>query len=443
MSARRRAGPAALAAALLGAGLALYRPPSVPELRAGPRAPRPSPGSPAAPAVPGALRAPGSGGEAGEPGREGPGDEELALWRDALADRPFGTLAREPAPAARSFTARNGARLGAAPAGGGENPGRSGRAEREKGNPSAAPQPPPPAAMRGSARTREAAPRARTPLASGPASDEEDPAEEESVPAAAPGAPGEAARASRLSFRLRRGARAFPLFQPPRRAGRGPRSAAARKVRPLLLSSALGRGALRPPPASIVPPDLTGLAARRPLRLADGSPTPSQPYGLERLEALDPRRAGAPCRRRARHWDEGGPWHDGQARGLAADARWLWLWKDETRWWALRAPNEPPLLSHHGLWWSKRRGVWFALHGGELWSWRRFAAWDAEGLLRLADGVELVYSADFAKVAVITPGAGAVLYDARTGAELGEWEEDELPRRRPRAPSGLRLPRGI
>ncbi|MEQ1920689.1 MAG: hypothetical protein ABL955_15980, partial [Elusimicrobiota bacterium] len=131
------------------------------------------------------------------------------------------------------------------------------------------------------------------------------------------------------------------------------------------------------------------------------------------------------------------------ARGVIEDARWLWLWKDQSRVWAARTPEEAPLLRHQGLWWSKQRGVWFALHDGELWSWRRFADWDAEGLIRLTDGVELVYSADFSRVAVITPGAGAVLYDAVTGAEIGQWLESELPRRRPRAPSDLRLPRGI
>lgn len=216
-----------------------------------------------------------------------------------------------------------------------------------------------------------------------------------------------------------------------------------RRARPLLLSTLLGRGALRPPPASIVTPDLSRLRGRRPLLLPDGSPVPVRPYELDRIEALDPRRAEAACRRRARHWDDGPLWHDGAARGVIADARWLWLWKEDARWWAVRAPEDGPLLRHQGLWWSRQRGVWFALHDGELWSWRRFSDWDAEGLIRLADGVELVYSADFTKVAVITPGAGAVLYDARTGAELGEWLEHELPRRRPRAPAGLRLPRGI
>ena len=177
--------------------------------------------------------------------------------------------------------------------------------------------------------------------------------------------------------------------------------------------------------------------------MPDGTPVPSRTYELDRIEAQDPRLAAGACRQRARHWDAGLLWHDGSAHGVIAEDRWLWLWKEKTRWWAVREPEHASLLRHQGLWWSKLRGVWFALHDGELWSWRRFSDWDSEGLIRLTDGVELVYSADFTKVAVITPGAGAVLYDAYSGAVLGEWLESELPRRRPRAPGGLRLPRGI
>ena len=192
------------------------------------------------------------------------------------------------------------------------------------------------------------------------------------------------------------------------------------------------------------PPDLSALASKRPARLPDGEAVPSGTSDLARVEALDPRRAGAAAdRRRKAHWDPGPLWHDGEARGVIADARWLWLWTKGARWWAAPDPADPPLLRHHGLWWSKRRGVWFAVHAGEEWTWRRFAEWDAEGLLRLRDGVQLVYSADFTKVAVLTPGEGAVLYDAATGAELGQWLESELPRRRPKPPSDLRLPRGI
>ncbi|MBI3288305.1 MAG: hypothetical protein HYZ74_02165 [Elusimicrobia bacterium] len=237
----------------------------------------------------------------------------------------------------------------------------------------------------------------------------------------------------------------FPLFWPPRRAAReaSQRSPRRRRVRPPRLAQLLGRGARRPPKALPVP-DLSFLTRRRPPSLPGGLPAPTRPFGLEQLEDVDPARdAAAACRRRAPHWHSDPFWHDGPARGLTRDGRWLWLWRDQTHRWALREPAEDPFLRHQGLWWSKQRGVWFALHEGELWSWRRFSEWDAEGLIRLSDGVQIVYSSDFTRVAVIVPGDGAVLYDAATGLELGRWQEEELPRRRPRPPGDLRIPRGI
>jgi len=446
MGARRRAGPAAIAAALLGVCLTLYRPAAVPELRAGSRAAgRPEPA---------ALRAPledlspvdvgPTAARAGRPGgaEEAPDAEALAVWRDALADRPYmpgpahasyhsEASAGPPAPAALREPPPPPARRSV--------PAARGRASapRARAAPAAAPR----ALSRTSPSVGAPAPRRREPLALGPAPAAEGEGEEEAEPRSAVDVRPGGAR-SVPGSRMARRARAFPLFRPPSRpAARTPRAAARRRARPLLLSRLLGPGPLRPPASAIVPPDLSGLRTRGPLRLPDGSPVPSLPYELRRIEATAP--VGAACRRRARHWDPGLLWHDGQARGAMAGARWLWQWKESVRWWALRVPEETPLLRHRGLWWSKQRGVWFALHDGELWSWRRFADWDAEGLIRLADGVELIYSSDFTKVAVLTPGSGAVLYDAHTGAELGEWCEDELPRRRPRAPAGLRLPRGI
>jgi hypothetical protein len=209
------------------------------------------------------------------------------------------------------------------------------------------------------------------------------------------------------------------------------------------LSRLLGRGARRPPKSSLSPPNLSRLNSRRPQSLPGGGPAPTRPFELEQIEETDPARAVGPsCRKRAPHWHAQTLWHNGAARGIVADDRWMWLWRQKGGWWADASP-EAPLLRHQGLWWSKQRGVWFAVHEGQLWSWRRFAEWDAEGLLRLIDGVSIVYSADFSRIAVITPGHGAVLYDASTGAELGRWREDQLPRRRPRPPTDLRLPHGI
>jgi hypothetical protein len=445
MGEKRRAGPAAIAAALIGVGLALYRPARVPELRVGPLgAPAPS-----APAFASAIN------WSPEPERETPieesdggaGEENNEEESDALHD----------APSDRSYWAGSGfpSATGAPTAG-------SSRIDRiMRTAPSSAETD----LMRPSAASRVTAagpkinapwspfPRGAAPplksearralLSSGPAGPESvsRPEERRAVD------PRRVAPRPNASAWFRRPNGSFPLFRPPRRvAADGQRRPAAsrRKTKPLLLSKLLGRGALRPPPAAIVPPDLSSLMTRRPASLPNGTPTPTRPYDLDRIEAQDPRRASARRdRKRGAHWDAGLLWHDGPARGVIEDARWLWLWKDQSRVWAARTPEEAPLLRHQGLWWSKQRGVWFALHDGELWSWRRFADWDAEGLIRLTDGVELVYSADFSRVAVITPGAGAVLYDAVTGAEIGQWLESELPRRRPRAPSDLRLPRGI
>jgi hypothetical protein len=45
-------------------------------------------------------------------------------------------------------------------------------------------------------------------------------------------------------------------------------------------------------------------------------------------------------------------------------------------------------------------------------------------------------------LALVIPGQGAELFDAETGAKLGNWSEGELPQRlRPRIPSALTWPR--
>ncbi len=449
MGTRRRVRAAALAAALIALGLAVRRPRLVPELRPGTRS-RP----PAAVAVPDAVLAsaiawPPASGLAGAPpgaalaaARRNAGAGE-GDWRDALVDRTLPPPESARAASVFSSAARAGGALGGALGGA---PSSAETDHVPASGPSGSPLPVRGGAGSVSARAdtppdADAVSARRTPLARGPAdSDDWNGEDEDGSRSVAPPSGGEGPGAGTWT---RRRSRAFPLFRPPRRAEAPPhRAAERRKVRPLLLSKALGRGAVHPPPASVEPPAFPALTARKPALLPDGSPSPVRPLELLLLEDRDPRPAGPACRKRGPHWDDGPAWHDGAARGLAEDARWQWLWKENALWWAVRE-KEDPLLLHRGLWWSKRKGVWFALHGGELWSWRRFSDWDAEGLIRLQDGVELAYSADYTKVAVITPGAGAVLYDAYTGAELGEWLEEELPRRRPRAPAGLRLQRGI
>ena len=63
------------------------------------------------------------------------------------------------------------------------------------------------------------------------------------------------------------------------------------------------------------------------------------------------------------------------------------------------------------------------------------------GILHPGTGSKMLYSADGARAALITPGDGAWLFDAETGKILGRWTEDQMPRRpTPHAPSSLTLP---
>ncbi len=157
--------------------------------------------------------------------------------------------------------------------------------------------------------------------------------------------------------------------------------------------------------------------------------------------AVPARLAGA--RDRA-HWHEGalsGWWHDGAAWGQARDGRWVWLERSGERWWAYADPKAAPALLHEGRWWLRADGLWFLVHDGQPWGYRYFARWQQEGF-QSDDGMQLLYSADGSRLAVVVPGEGAAAYDAQTGEELGRWTEAELPKRGlPRAPGGLILPR--
>lgn len=237
----------------------------------------------------------------------------------------------------------------------------------------------------------------------------------------------------------------FPLFNPPaRRTPKLDPAASKTARRPPSLSQLLGRGARRPPKSSLTPPSLSRTPPQRPLQSPSGAPVPATLFPLGDLERINPGSVGeAACRRQDAHWHQDRLWHDGANRGLIEDNQWLWLLRRDRQWWAVPEPSSPALVYHQQLWWAKINAVWLALHEGELWSWRRFAQWNAEGLLRLIDGTQIVYSADFSRIAVVTPGEGAVLYDALHGTELGRWHEHEMPHPRPKAPTELRLPRGI
>jgi hypothetical protein len=141
------------------------------------------------------------------------------------------------------------------------------------------------------------------------------------------------------------------------------------------------------------------------------------------------------------HWD-GGLWHDGPVRGLERGGGWLWLERENSRWWAFAGGRAE--LRHDGVWWTKERGIWFVVHDGAPWAWRPFQDWDAQGLFHPESGTEMVYSRDYSRVAVIAPGEGAEVFDAATGDQLARIPEERMPpRRRPRAPEELRLPPGV
>ena len=126
--------------------------------------------------------------------------------------------------------------------------------------------------------------------------------------------------------------------------------------------------------------------------------------------------------------------------GVRRADSWGWVERSGERVWLWPSPDGPALLSHEGHWWWQSRGVWFLLHDGEPWGWRYLAEWRREGLVH-GSGTQMIYSDDGARVGVVTPGEGAVLYDSTTGAELGRWRADELPKpRAARAPTRLRLP---
>lgn len=245
-------------------------------------------------------------------------------------------------------------------------------------------------------------------------------------------------RRSRRDFSPRRFPHRFA------RRGRGGRSgrarASTRRFKPLLLGSALGPKTLRPPDGKLEPPPaLLALPDRRPENDFAGRPTPSAFADLSAAEDLNPA-ALARDRHAGPHWDKN-QWHDGPARGLEQGGSWLWTYRDGARLWALAGRPAEPLLRRGSVWWMKHEGMWFVVHDGEPWALRNFADWGAQGLFQPATGTQIVYSSDYSRAAVITPGNGAEVFDARTGALIGSIPEDRMPApRRPKMPESLPTP---
>jgi hypothetical protein len=218
-----------------------------------------------------------------------------------------------------------------------------------------------------------------------------------------------------------------------RRQG-GPRTPRLRKLRPALLSRVLGRGALRAPRGVKLPkldPWKTPIPAAGP----DGRPLSTRPLGFEAAEdAVSP----PACRRKKAHWEAGGEaYHEAELRGRAAQEGWSWAARADGRWWLWPEPERGPLLRHQGHWWLQSRELWFLLHDGAPWGARYLGEWGQLGFVD-PSGAQMIYSADGTRVGMIEPGVGAIVYDARTGRELGRWSADQLPRRAgPKAPASL------
>jgi hypothetical protein len=168
----------------------------------------------------------------------------------------------------------------------------------------------------------------------------------------------------------------------------------------------------------------------------DDKSVSTTPAGLIALDRTDPA-ALSRDRRADAHWD-GDQWHDGAVRGFVREGTWLRLERKNARWWAFAGDQGSAQVRHDHVWWTKERGIWFVVHNGQPWAWRPFQDWDAEGLFQPGTGTEMVYSKDFARVAVITPGEGAEVFDAATGEELARIPEDRMPPRRlPKRPPAL------
>ena len=208
--------------------------------------------------------------------------------------------------------------------------------------------------------------------------------------------------------------------------GRGQDGASVRRDCP-----SFSAAPLRPPPSSTPAPLWRGCPRsgdRRP-RIALAPPQASSP----RSSPSTPRS----CRPTGVASRTGtGLRHDGRGDWLRRRLVWLTRTAGAGGAWSRGRPGR-----HQNLWWLRESGVWLILHEGEPWAWRRFQDWGGDGLFHPGTGTEIVYSPDLSRAAVITPGEGAVVYDARSGAELGRIPESAMPaRRRPRALKSLSLP---
>ncbi|HVC09861.1 MAG TPA: hypothetical protein VNH15_07985 [Elusimicrobiota bacterium] len=120
-------------------------------------------------------------------------------------------------------------------------------------------------------------------------------------------------------------------------------------------------------------------------------------------------------------------YHQGEYWGRLENGQWSWLDKSGGRWWLWSAPGKPPVLWSKNHWWAQSSGLWFLLHNGEAWGYQYLNDWSQEGF-RNESGAQIVYSKDGSRVLVSTPKDGAALFNAQTGARLGQWRPEPAPR---------------
>ncbi len=234
-------------------------------------------------------------------------------------------------------------------------------------------------------------------------------------------------------------------FALPSRARAAPARRALPKARPILIGRALGRGAIRPPASAALVPNLPALLPPLPATQPDGSPLVLKWARPARVETRAPPTAafGTGCRKHG-HWHRAAGaarWHHGDAVGLWEGGEWSWLLRRDKAWWAWTGPASPAFVRHAGRWWWPSGGMWFLLHDGQAWGYRHFSDLGLEGFIHPSSETRMLYSRDGRKVAVVSPGQGAALFDAETGQLLGRWgPEDMPPPKRPRAPESLSLP---
>lgn len=219
------------------------------------------------------------------------------------------------------------------------------------------------------------------------------------------------------------------------------------RFRPLLLSRLLGKKSIRPPKGPLKAPGFDLLIGRIPSRTDLNAPVDPRfetPRAIENI--LPPGLKSFPEPREALkdfHWHGNASerfYHSGSDWGRAGPSGWAWFKRAQGRWW-IQASPESVLVRHSSRWWWQANGVWFLLHEGQPWGYRYFPEWQSEGLINPGSGTIMIYSADGARIALVTPGRGAVVFDAYSGLEVSRLSEDQLPRRpQPRAPSHLSLP---